>query len=420
MIFSIRNSLIFFSVISVFLFGFILPVPGFDFYLVYLLFPVAVGAYVLLSGSFRIPKSFFIFFILTTIISLIVIVWTKSPVSYPLKQLVGLLFSGLGYYSVFLLAKFDIRKLHRLYLHLAVIISLIALLQQIFYQVGIPFLYDFSYFISRFRIEPTSFGLLRAASILPEPAAFTYVMTPAIFYSFYSIFVKDFKVLSKLSNILIISAFILSFSSLGFLSIALCITIILWYKSKKIFVVGLLALSLGFIFLFLVNPLFYIRVSDTANFVTGTAELHKVNLSTYALFSNFYVVKESFLNNPLWGTGLGTHQLNYYKFIFDVVPSDFFYLGLNAEDANSMALRLISETGIIGLSLFLIFVLRKRINRQGLGSYLFVVNQGVFVLIMLKLLRSGNYFANGFIFFLLLYYFSYEFYKNGQVSEKSS
>jgi hypothetical protein len=71
-----------------------------------------------------------------------------------------------------------------------------------------------------------------------------------------------------------------------------------------------------------------------------------------------------------------------------------------------------SETGLLGLSLFFIFIFRFLLLKKGyeyddLRDYL-LINQGVFILFVVRLLRTGNYFGNGFFLFFFIYYLSYK------------
>jgi hypothetical protein len=72
---------------------------------------------------------------------------------------------------------------------------------------------------------------------------------------------------------------------------------------------------------------------------------------------------------------------------------------------------MMSETGIIGLSMLLIFIFsfrisRKYVNDPELWPYV-IFNQGVFVVFVIRLMRTGNYIGQGFFLFFFLYYLSY-------------
>ena len=90
-------------------------------------------------------------------------------------------------------------------------------------------------------------------------------------------------------------------------------------------------------------------------------------------------------------------------------------------DANSLFIRLMSETGILGLSLFFIFMFKFLLLKKGyeypdIRDYL-LINQGIFILFVVRLLRTGNYFGNGFFLFFFIYYLSHKI-VNKRIIEK--
>lgn len=87
------------------------------------------------------------------------------------------------------------------------------------------------------------------------------------------------------------------------------------------------------------------------------------------------------------------------------------YGNFNAKDGNSLFIRMMSETGILGLSLLLIFIFSYRISRKyvtdpEMWPYV-IFNQGIFVVFVIRLMRTGNYIGQGFFLFFFMYYLSY-------------
>jgi hypothetical protein len=79
-----------------------------------------------------------------------------------------------------------------------------------------------------------------------------------------------------------------------------------------------------------------------------------------------------------------------------------------------------SEAGLIGLiilglAVFRFFIFTKGINNPDLAIYT-LINQGVFIMFVVRILRTGNYIGQGFFFFFFLYAFSAiyirKYYKN--------
>ena len=121
-----------------------------------------------------------------------------------------------------------------------------------------------------------------------------------------------------------------------------------------------------------------------------------LNMSSYATMVNVWVALNA--PNRIMGTGLGTHELNYYR----EYKSDYIFYGLNAQDGYSLLNRLYSEFGVLGLILCL-WVIYRNYNLNN------IINISVFFLILTLLIRGGHYVRYGFIFWAFLYYYSGSF-----------
>jgi hypothetical protein len=82
----------------------------------------------------------------------------------------------------------------------------------------------------------------------------------------------------------------------------------------------------------------------------------------------------------------------------------------NKADANSLLLRLMSETGLMGLLFMVLLVIRCYVRNDGIDDKHWIISGSILVLILLYLLRQGNYFLNGFPFFVWLYYYNKKVY----------
>jgi len=149
------------------------------------------------------------------------------------------------------------------------------------------------------------------------------------------------------------------------------------------------------------------RVNETMNVLLGRQTLHESNASTFAFLSNAAVAYRSFMSNPALGSGLGSYQISYNKFISQVTDIAQVRMFLNIEDANSLFLRLMSEMGMVGMGMVLYFIFKFHIYRKDDPSgYFWIINNAILAMFMIRLLRSGHYFNGGLFFFVWLYYFS--------------
>jgi O-antigen ligase len=175
-----------------------------------------------------------------------------------------------------------------------------------------------------------------------------------------------------------------------------------------IIVAGLLVLAAAY---YIDNNVYAVKwkISDSIEYLTGKRELDKVNLSTYATFSNSLVAYYSFRDNPIFGHGLGSHEISYFRYVINekIVPLCGQGSPLNYNDAASLFSRLISETGLFGILAFFVFVFKFSIPKsRDRTGYLWIISGAALTMFFSKLLRMGHYFADGFFFFLWLYYFS--------------
>jgi hypothetical protein len=156
-----------------------------------------------------------------------------------------------------------------------------------------------------------------------------------------------------------------------------------------------------------------IRVDDTyfgiVNPIIENGDYKKVNLSTYAILANAYVTKCSLQEHPFTGSGLGSHKEIFYKHL----PKDAIqYSDLQSGDAASLALRLLSELGLIGFLSFMYFVIKFKIKWHSYYSLIqekfWVINSGIVFMILLFLLRSGDYTFHARTLFFMIYYYSWK------------
>lgn len=324
------------------------------------------------------------------------------------KQIVGIGLTSLIFYLLMKINKYDIKELFRIYLNFAVLVGLIGLFQEVSYLLGFKMGYDFSYILPSWRLHLSTTGFLRVNSIMPEPSVFCCSMMPAFFVSISSFSKNNFRFLKKWKSLIIISSVFFSFSLVGYIGIILSLAL-LFYNYAKIrhLVIGTIIIFALIFFSYNTIGDLKMRADDTINVLTGKMDLYSANLSTFTLFSNALVAYESFKNNPVFGSGLGSHEISYNRYIGKVVDVDRVIMFLNTQDANSLFLRLLSETGLFGLLLIFYLIFRFHVlKKNDRNGYLWLISNAILVMFLVRLLRYGHYFAGGFFFFFWLYYFA--------------
>jgi hypothetical protein len=317
-----------------------------------------------------------------------------------------------------------------MYIFIALFISLEGLLEEVLNLNGIHI---------NERIRMTTSGYYRIYGLLGEPYFLAVALLPSMFYILYKTTIFE-TILTKYNSIfittVIFTCFIFTFSSAGFLGLGGVVLFWLYDKNYLNFKSWKIILLPVFIALFFISfnnvqkqwIEFNIKFNQTLeafkNNSTKKEDLTELNTSSFALYSNYVIAKASFNEKPLTGTGLGTHEANYKKYFSKYFDEDYVirYGIFNTADANSMFVRLMSETGLLGLGLFFLFLFKNFIGKKGyshpdLRDYT-LINQSIFIWFVIRLVRTGNYFGNGFFLFFFMYYFCYKIVKDYYKKEK--
>jgi len=408
----------YFLVFNIFAGGFLLFVTPFDFYTGYIFIITFLIAYIIRYRNLQINSWFLMILILLTIVSLGNAYVGKDTFFLMSKQLLGILITGSAYYLLVKANEFNVEKLFKIYLQIALIIAAIGIIQELSFLVKIKSGYDYSWIVNRWKYTQARFGILRINSICMEPAHFAITMIPAVFVSLSTIFKRGSFYLSKWKCVLIIISVILSLSSIAYIAILISLLLIfLGVKKSKYLLLVIVIIPALIYSAYRYIPEIRERANHTIGVFTGQKKVSQSHLSVYALASNAFVAYKSFIDSPLFGRGLGSHPVSYNEFIKPGVPGTIWYSdypkypAVNREDAGSLFLRLVSETGLFGLIVVFYFIFKFHLKGND-DEKLQIISNAIFVLFLLQLFRQGHYFYNGLFFFVWVYYFAYRICKN--------
>ncbi len=410
---------------AIFLDGFtIRSVGGFDFYYYYIIFIISIITNSIQQRKLSIGPAWFVKFIFFFfLVNIVTGVLYQTFGFLMIKQIGGILFSAMAYWALFMFANGNLRLIGKAYINVAFIESLYGLTGLLVSSTG----------LGRFGVYGQSGNLLGLAKIsgsTEEPYFLAVSLIPAVYIHINDILSKKSLVdhdFSWVKCVTTISCFLLTGASSGYVAVFLMLAFVAY--NKQLLNLRSLGLVLLPAFLFAVYFLFNIFSSNSKDFTSRVndtwyvffsdedegVKAGKINGSSFALYSNFKVASNSFAENPISGSGLGTHELNYEKYFYEHFSSRIvkrFVAELNKQDANSTFIRLISETGVLGLAFFLYFVFRNLLIKRNADPtirFLILFNQGIFIMMLIRLLRTGNYVGNGFFFFFFMYWALYEF-----------
>ncbi len=329
-------------------------------------------------NRYKFSLSFLVLLLAILFHGVIAFISLKIPFKLFLSQFIGITLVSSYYYNVIKLI--GIKEIFEYYTKVAFFVALLGLLM---YSLNI-----------------TIWDPERLHSILPEPSFFIYLTVPAIIYFYKNKYYYKF--------IIMLIALLLAKSSLGFLAVL----IYLAFEFIRIKKIKYILYALPFIIMFIMflskNEEVVMRVNDTVeslNVFKNKKFDESINLSSYALLSNMYVSVTNFTQHPL-GTGLGSYTYIYNEKIKDLkIPWYIRTLKLhelNKQDADSLFLRILSDFGIFGIALIL-FILISYFRPFKTENIYNIIANGIFIYLLLKLLRSGHYFSVEFYFFLWTY-----------------
>ncbi len=406
-----------FIYISIFINSYVFFKEPFEFYFGYLIYIILLPTFISRYGVNR--SLFYIFLVLFATGIFNIIVGNDTGAQF-FKVYTGLMLSYFFYDYVIKEFNFDIEQLFKWYLKGSYIAAIIGLIQFVSYQIGFEPGFDFRWILNKWGVVAGGNFGIRINSIFGEPTHLACVLAGAFFVSLYNLFQKEVFYLSRFQSLLIIVVYILSFSGLG--------------QTGIIFSLIFLAISYGlvryfFIFIpvgFFVITFMYNNIADFRDrydslvdlFKNGKFVLGKTHGSSFILYNNYRIALENFKTNFLFGTGIGSHPVAFEKYSL-AKEIKVYGFNLNSADANSMLLRLISETGLFGVSIFVYIIFKCYVRRhENTVTNHWLISNAILIMILLNLFRQGHYFLNGFPFFVILYYYNSVAYKK-YVTEKN-
>ena len=389
----------------------------FEFYFPYIFTVVLFPIFLL---RFRFPTQLVVYLLGPLLITGVVGVMTgDNTTTLFVKNFLNITVSSIFFYYICCLYEFDVKYLWKLYLRGAVFVAVVACIQYISYNIGFEAGYDYRWILNKWTVISSNEGAARLNSIFSEPSYYGSGMAPAFFVALYSLVRRETKYLRPWQSIIIIITYFLTFSSVAILGMFLSAFLLLVNFGFVRYAVAVIPVMIISFYLI------YTNVNDFRERMDGVIQIYtsgisnstEVHGSTFVQYNNFHIARENFIRNPLFGTGLGSHKIAFQK--YSLTNQYLAIYEFNQADANSMGIRLMSETGLFGLLFMFIFIFKFFIRRNGDNSneINWVISSSILVLILLQLFRQGNYTYNGFFLFMWLYYYNFSIGKKASETE---
>lgn len=331
-----------------------------------------------------------------------------------IKQCVGFTLYGLVFYNFFKGEQERVSGIVNLYVKCSVAVALLGLIQIGAYFLDLKAVYDYSWLIPGYRVSVMYFNgythsILRVNSLLSEASHFVLAVIPAFMYLVYRVINRDRKAYTGASIIGL--ALVFTFSAIGYvgLAVAVCMVIHRKFGATK-FITTCIIVAICMTGLFVKVGAFRNRLLDIKRIFTEDIGLEEANVSSRTLLMNGLVTVESLRSSPFFGYGPGGHKDRYTAHMDEIFQRENNYTQrLNQYDGNSLFLRLLTETGIIGLGFLFMFFIRYYAGYRKEDLLVWGMQHGIIVLLILRLIREGNYFTCGSFFFLWLYFYLFKY-----------
>lgn len=401
----------------------------FEFYVNYI--PLLI-LLVIFSFKYRFPTKILYLFIPILLFGLINIYFENNTAAEFFKIYINVFIAVLFFYYVFEYYERDVSRFFTLYMQFCIVASIVCIIQLVSYKIGFRYGYDYSLLgLNKWGIVPGSVLGIRINGFFSEASYLASTLGAAFFIALYNIIVRKNYFISKNASILILVTYLLTFSSVAYLGIFFTIILLLINFGFVRYVVFIIPILLTLFFVLYnnvdefkvrmdgINELYFNDVLETEKDKTNEKNmkqqykkkinvLGKIHGSSFVLFNNYVVAKENFYSNPIFGTGLGSHGHAYDKYNLNQFMGNEYKF--NTADANSMFLRLMSETGLFGLIFMFLFIRNNYVKKQvdfdtETNEPLWLISNAVLVIILLQLARQGNYTFSGFMAYMWLYYY---------------
>lgn len=399
----------------------------FEFYITYV--PIIILLFFFIA-KYRFPRELLYLLIPLLVAGILNIIIGNDTTANFFKIFVNLAINILFYRYVCEYYDYDVNKMFRMYLQGSYVVCILGLIQFVSYIVHFEPGYNWRVFLPLNKWDYHVGGIfgIRINSTFTEPSYFGSSIAPAFFIAAYELFFKREVFLNRTKCLVIIAAYLLTFSSLAYIGIFITLLLLaLNFGALRYFFLAIPVAVIMFSVAYSNVRDFRVRIDGIkALFLEGIVEkelsgkmtsgtrmlrvsrvLTKIHGSSFVLYNNTYVAKENFKQNPLFGSGLGSHEIAFQKYNLNYMLGGIYEF--NAPDANSMFLRIMSELGIMGVLFIFLYIFKfyvsKNLSVEEDESY-WLISNAILVIILTQLLRQGNYTFNGFIFFGFMYYFN--------------
>ena len=392
--------------ITIFSSSFVFFKYPFEFYFHYLVFIVLTP---ILFFKVGIPKFLLYGAFAFLIIGLVNVSLLNNSIFNFVKIFLGLLVSIYFFYSLLYLKNFNVKLYFKIYCKLCLIVSFIGLVQVISFLINFKYGFDYTWIFNKWGFIKGGIVGIRVNSILAEPSQLGIVLSPALFVSVRNLIRRKTLYFKRWQSLLIVFIVILTTSTIAYFGLLLVILINTKSFKLRYILIGLIISIVGFFLAYRNVNEFKLRVDAAKGlWIEENFDIVNTNNSSFVLYNNLHIAKQNLLRHPIFGTGLGSHEFAFKNFSLTKKLLNYRF-EFNVKDGNSLLIRLCTETGLMGVILIILFCVRNLIIEKEKNEKFeikYVISNAIFILIVLSLLRQGNYMLNGLPLMFLMYFYN--------------
>jgi hypothetical protein len=332
-----------------------------------------------------------------------------------LRSFSGLMLLQLGLFSYFAYYDYDYRRVFRHYLIIARLVAAVGLFQEVSYIIHFEPGWDLSWLfigqLNRETLEDLSRGgpLMRISSFFSEPGYLAAALSPAVFLAINCFATGNRTFFTRAQALLVLCAMFLTFSFIGYCGVAISLMFHLHWRQWRRALLPMLVI--GAVGWWVVSSVDFFRsraeglwISVVTQEVTGSE-----NASSLIYAMNGEIARQNLLERPLTGSGYDSFMATALGALDRMGLPDGFLKFVSSQDVetlmfadgSTMYFRVLTEFGLVGAALILLFFYVYRV--RGPDPECKLLQKMCIVFLLTYSLRTGQYIRFELWYFIALY-----------------
>jgi hypothetical protein len=357
------------------------------------------------------------------VLSLISAYQENADYYFAVRAFAGVLAMQIALFSYFKYFNYDYKKILRHYIILALLISYVAIFQEVSCLVDFRPGYDLSWLAIAMQ-APQEFvvmggNFIRVNSLFTECGYFAAALSPAVFLAIHNLLTGSRNYIKRFEAVIVIIALIFTFSTIGYVAFIISLLFNLLNKITITTVIKFVVLTALILFAMSYNIAFQSRMEGILGAFVRYDLTGYENASSLIARVNYEIAKDNFIKYPVLGSGFDSFKIvsqqslismsgadGIGNFLSIMEPQDMTY-----EDGSTMYFKVITEFGLLGVCAILWFLYANKVPAQ--KADLKILQYMCLVFFLTYSFRTGQYIRFELWYFIGLYYCLNKYYRAG-------